>query len=234
MDAIARRTRGGSFARYVSDREPLGSLRVGFDPHEIDELAPSLRAAFATAIEDFRRVCPNLAEVPVERDPRFVTALEDIVRIEAGFGFREHVERHGFRMSDERQLATLRSASDDRAFRYLEGTRVTAPAAKRAFRQLFSRVDLLLSATRSTAAPLLSEHQGPPDAGTVADFLRAAGNLARVPAISVPCGLSHEGLPVGLQLVGPANSDPLLIGVAASYQRTTDHHLLRPRGPTQS
>jgi aspartyl-tRNA(Asn)/glutamyl-tRNA(Gln) amidotransferase subunit A len=62
----------------------------------------------------------------------------------------------------------------------------------------------------------------------MSDLLRAAGNLAGVPGISFPCGSSDEGMPVGLQLVGPRGSDALLLSMAAAYQRATGHHLKRP------
>ena len=55
-----------------------------------------------------------------------------------------------------------------------------------------------------------------------------AGNLAGLPAIFFPCGFGTDGLPVGLQLVGPPFSEPLLVAIVAAYQRITDHHLKRP------
>ena len=59
--------------------------------------------------------------------------------------------------------------------------------------------------------------------------LIAAGNLAGVPAIFFPCGFGTDGLPVGLQLVGPPFSEPLLVALASAYQRETDHHMKRPK-----
>ncbi|MDO8562239.1 MAG: amidase family protein [Candidatus Limnocylindria bacterium] len=49
-----------------------------------------------------------------------------------------------------------------------------------------------------------------------------------MPAIFFPCGLGTDGLPVGLQLVGPPFSEPLLVALASAYQRETGHHLRRP------
>jgi aspartyl-tRNA(Asn)/glutamyl-tRNA(Gln) amidotransferase subunit A len=59
--------------------------------------------------------------------------------------------------------------------------------------------------------------------------LIAAGNLAGVPAIFFPCGFGTDGLPVGLQLVGPPFSEPLLVALASAFQDATAHHVKRPR-----
>ena len=56
-----------------------------------------------------------------------------------------------------------------------------------------------------------------------------AGNLAGLPAVFFPCGFGTDGLPVGLQLVGPPWSEPLLVAIVAAYQRETAHHTKRPK-----
>jgi aspartyl-tRNA(Asn)/glutamyl-tRNA(Gln) amidotransferase subunit A len=53
-------------------------------------------------------------------------------------------------------------------------------------------------------------------------------NLTQQPALSVPCGLTKAGLPVGLQIVGPRHADALVLRVGQAYQSTTDWHSLRP------
>jgi aspartyl-tRNA(Asn)/glutamyl-tRNA(Gln) amidotransferase subunit A len=63
----------------------------------------------------------------------------------------------------------------------------------------------------------------------LADVFTASANLARLPALSVPCGLA-EGLPVGLQLTGPAWSEGLLLRVAAAFERVTPWSRLEPAG----
>jgi aspartyl-tRNA(Asn)/glutamyl-tRNA(Gln) amidotransferase subunit A len=52
-------------------------------------------------------------------------------------------------------------------------------------------------------------------------------NIAGLPAISVPCGFS-EGLPVGMQLIGPHLSEGTLLRLAHAYERATDWHQMRP------
>jgi Asp-tRNA(Asn)/Glu-tRNA(Gln) amidotransferase A subunit family amidase len=68
---------------------------------------------------------------------------------------------------------------------------------------------------------------GAPGQGNTA--LIPAGNLAGLPAIFFPCGFGTDGLPVGLQIVGPPFSEPLLVAIVSAYQRETGHHLKRPK-----
>jgi aspartyl-tRNA(Asn)/glutamyl-tRNA(Gln) amidotransferase subunit A len=60
------------------------------------------------------------------------------------------------------------------------------------------------------------------------DVLTTPANLAGVPGISVPCGQTAAGLPVGLQLLGPVLGEERVLQVAAAYQGATDHHLQEP------
>ncbi len=175
-----------------------------------------------------RTLYPNIVEVELEREPKFISSLEDLVRIEGAYGLRHDLHREGFTMSDQRQLDTLRSGLEVHAVDYLEAAREWTARARAAFATLFRRADIVLSVSRPTVAPRLDEVRPPRDATKMSDLLRAAGNLAGVPGISFPCGLSDEGLPVGLQVVGPRGSDARLMAVAAAFQRETDFHRLRP------
>jgi aspartyl-tRNA(Asn)/glutamyl-tRNA(Gln) amidotransferase subunit A len=53
-------------------------------------------------------------------------------------------------------------------------------------------------------------------------------NLTQQPAMSVPCGFSGDGLPIGLQLVGPIHREDLVLRAAHAFQQSTEHHLRRP------
>jgi aspartyl-tRNA(Asn)/glutamyl-tRNA(Gln) amidotransferase subunit A len=227
LDSIATRRPPGGFlaAAQAAAPEPL---RVGFADAELEEASPSIRAALGAGVEDIRRLYPRIVDVELERDATFIAALEDIVRIEGAHGIREHLRRGDFRMTDERQLATLRSGLEVPSEVYLEAVREAIARARAAFAAVFRRVDVIASASRVTIAPLLDEERPPRDATKLSDLLRAAGNLAGVPGISIPVGLSDEGMPVGIQLIGPRGSDARLIAMAAAFQRATTHHELRP------
>jgi Asp-tRNA(Asn)/Glu-tRNA(Gln) amidotransferase A subunit family amidase len=62
---------------------------------------------------------------------------------------------------------------------------------------------------------------------SIANRLTVPCNLTGMPALSVPCGFS-DGLPVGLQVMGPAFAEPLVLRVGAAYEAATEWHKQRP------
>jgi len=97
------------------------------------------------------------------------------------------------------------------------------------FAESFLSVDLIAGPTAPTVAFKLGEKVDDPLAMYAADVNTVAVNLAGLPAISLPAGLS-AGLPVGLQLIAPAFAEARLLAVAHQYQCATDLHLREPGG----
>jgi aspartyl-tRNA(Asn)/glutamyl-tRNA(Gln) amidotransferase subunit A len=83
---------------------------------------------------------------------------------------------------------------------------------------LFERFDVLLSPTSPTVAFRLGEKTANPLAMYLADVLTIPSNMAGLPGLSIPCGLS-EGLPVGLQLIGPQFSENVLFRVGHALEQ---------------
>ena len=96
------------------------------------------------------------------------------------------------------------------------------------FATAFESCDLLAAPTTPTPAFELGEKLDDPLAMYQNDILTAPANLAGIPAISVPCGFSAGGLPVGLQLIGPALGEERVLQAAAAYQDATAHHRVEP------
>jgi aspartyl-tRNA(Asn)/glutamyl-tRNA(Gln) amidotransferase subunit A len=93
------------------------------------------------------------------------------------------------------------------------------------FRALFSQVDALLSPTVPWVAPAEDPALGD-EAGAGEMLYSAVYNLVGLPAASVPCGLSSEGLPMGLQVVGPWQADERVLSIGAAVEA-----LMRPAHP---
>jgi len=89
----------------------------------------------------------------------------------------------------------------------------------REFERAYADFDVLVGPTSPTTAFAVGEKTGDPLAMYLSDVYTIPTNLAGAAGISVPCGLSDDGLPVGLQVLGPPLSEPLLFRVAAAYER---------------
>ena len=87
-----------------------------------------------------------------------------------------------------------------------------------AFEQLFESYDVLLSPTAPTPAFGLGENASDPIKMYLADIMTVSASLAGIPAISVPAGQSADGLPIGVQLMGAARDDALLLALARQVE----------------
>jgi aspartyl-tRNA(Asn)/glutamyl-tRNA(Gln) amidotransferase subunit A len=96
------------------------------------------------------------------------------------------------------------------------------------FAAAFRDVDVLAGPTAPTAAFRIGEKSDDPLQMYLSDIFTISVNLAGVPGLSVPCGFTAAGLPVGLQLIGPAFGEQTLLRVGHAYQLATDWHTKRP------
>ena len=100
---------------------------------------------------------------------------------------------------------------------YLKAQRAKEQIAK-AFAEAFERYDVILTPTAPTTAPKLGESLADPLAMYLGDVDTVAVNLAGLPAISVPCGLDSQGLPIGLQIIGNHFREDQILRVASAYE----------------
>ena len=110
---------------------------------------------------------------------------------------------------------------------YLRALRLRRAIAEAADR-LLARYDALLSPTRPTVAPPADRPWVKKPGERAADPLGAFGSCIGLPAISVPMGFSDEGLPTGLQILGRAYDENVVLAVASAYQGLTDWHARHP------
>ena len=102
------------------------------------------------------------------------------------------------------------------------------------FEAAFEDVDVILAPTSPIPAPRIGERQvraaGERESATRAELLRLTrpANVTGFPAISIPCGFTREGLPVGLQLLGPRWGEARLLAIALAYEEATEWHKRHP------
>ena len=106
---------------------------------------------------------------------------------------------------------------------------------RREFEEAFQSYDALVTPTSPTVAFRLGEKTEDPVQMYLSDVYTVPVNVAGLPAISVPCGLAPapggnegEGLPVGMQLIGPPLSESTLLRIAHAYEQATDWRRARP------
>jgi aspartyl-tRNA(Asn)/glutamyl-tRNA(Gln) amidotransferase subunit A len=92
----------------------------------------------------------------------------------------------------------------------------------------FERCDVIMGPTSPVAAFKAGEKADDPLAMYLNDIYTVSGNLAGIPGLSIPCGFTAGGLPIGLQLLGPAFSEERLLQVGRMYERATDWHTRAP------
>jgi len=97
------------------------------------------------------------------------------------------------------------------------------------FDRAFEEYDALITPTSPTPAFLIGEKVKDPLQMYLSDIFTIPVNLAGIPAISIPCGFSCEGLPIGLQIIGKHFDEEKILRVAYTYEQRTDWHLKRPQ-----
>jgi aspartyl-tRNA(Asn)/glutamyl-tRNA(Gln) amidotransferase subunit A len=96
------------------------------------------------------------------------------------------------------------------------------------FMRAFQEVDALLAPVSPTAAFKQGEKSSDPLAMYLSDIYTISLNLAGLPGISIPCGFTRDGLPVGLQIVGPPYQEADLLAIAHAYEQGHDWHTRHP------
>ena len=92
------------------------------------------------------------------------------------------------------------------------------------FRQAFELCDVIMGPTAPTTAFALGDKTDDPVAMYLNDIYTISVNLAGLPGMSIPAGFDSNGLPIGLQLIGPYLDEAKLLNVAHRYQQVTDWH----------
>jgi aspartyl-tRNA(Asn)/glutamyl-tRNA(Gln) amidotransferase subunit A len=213
---------------------PIKGLRLGWPVRGCFEGAvPEVGRAVAKAARVLESEGAALKEISLDGVEATVDAANIVARVEAaachiaaGY-FPAHSSKYG-RDVRAHLLAGRRITAVD----YLRAL-AARDALRQVFNDAFERVDAILAPTLPVTAPLPDQEEvrlakGKETVrGVFIAFSRPA-NFAGVPAISVPCGFTRAGLPVGMQIIGPPWQDARLLQIAHLYEQATGWHEKHP------
>jgi aspartyl-tRNA(Asn)/glutamyl-tRNA(Gln) amidotransferase subunit A len=111
---------------------------------------------------------------------------------------------------------------------YLKGQKVRT-LVRQDFEKAFKEVDVILSPTTPTAAFKIGEKMDDPLAMYLSDIFTIPANLAGVPAISVPCGFTNSGLPIGMQLMAKPFDEETLFRAAYTFEQEVEVYKRKPK-----
>jgi aspartyl-tRNA(Asn)/glutamyl-tRNA(Gln) amidotransferase subunit A len=146
--------------------------------------------------------------------------LIDLYQRSRGEGFGAEVKRRIM-------LGTYALSSGYKDAYYLQALKVRR-LIREDFDRAFAQCDAVLGPTSPTAAFPIGEKADDPLSMYLADIYTISGNLAGLPGVSVPCGFTRAGLPIGLQILGPPFEEAKLLRIARMHERATDWHTRRP------
>jgi aspartyl-tRNA(Asn)/glutamyl-tRNA(Gln) amidotransferase subunit A len=225
---------GKSFYYTPQYARKIGDLRIGFAPADFSDWPDeAARPAFQLALETIRGLGVTMVETKLPDFP-YGAIVGAIISVDAASVFESLISSGKVdELADQKQIAGLKAGLEIPAHVYLKAMRARRLAQEAIFK-LFADVDLLLTPARPGGAPKIDEPLDrrpdgprPKDAGLSA--LIPAGNLAGMPALSLPCGFAGD-LPVALQLAGPPLTENTLLAVGKEFQSRTDWHKRRPPG----
>jgi len=237
--------------RYTAELgRPLAGRRIGVPPEFFDAgLDADCGARVQEALAVLRGLGAELVEVSLPHLALSVPTYYIVAPAEASSNLaRFDGVRFGHRSKAAGSIEELYKRSRQEGFgaevrrRIMTGTYVLSAGYYDAYylqaqkvrrliagdlRSAFAKVDVIAGPTTPTPAFRLGEKTGDPVQMYLNDIYTIAVNLAGVPGISVPCGFAR-GLPVGLQLIGPAFGEAAVLNVAHQYQCATDWHRRQP------
>src|SRR5438132_6383735 len=222
--------------------QEVKGLRLGVSRALLGEgLSDEVRGAIEKAIAAYRDLGVEIVDIELPHAKYAIAVYYVIATAEASSNLaRYDGVRYGFRAEDAPGLRDMYRRTRDEGFgaevkrRVMLGTYVLSAGyydayylkaqkvralLRQDFANAFKECNLILTPTTPTPAFRFGEKVDDPLSMYLNDVYTVTANLAGVPGISVPCGLSSEGLPIGLQLLGPYWSESTLFRAAHAYEQ---------------
>ncbi len=228
---------------YVAELEnEIGGRKIGVPRALFGEgLETEVREAVENSIENYRSLGAEIVDVELPHAKYGIAVYYILATAEASSNLaRFDGVRYGFRAEDAGGLREMYMKTREEGFgaevkrRIMLGTYVLSSGyydayyakaqkvrtlVKQDYAKAFAACDAILTPTSPSTAFKIGEKSDDPLAMYLSDIYTVSANLAGIPGISIPCGLSSEGLPIGTQLVGKAWSENVLFNLSNAYEK---------------
>jgi aspartyl-tRNA(Asn)/glutamyl-tRNA(Gln) amidotransferase subunit A len=211
--------------RMQASKVRLGIPRTPF----FDALDPEIAKAVDTAIEVLRKLTATVGESTLPSGSIPMDEIYARVRRVEGYAYTSQ----WITESPEKYQATTRerivqNSAEIKAPAYAQARR-QLDLLRREIKKVFSTVDLLVTPTMPSPPVLIAQGLAPT---AVSIRNTSPFDVLGLPAISVPCGFTTSGLPIGLQIVGAPFAETTVLALAHAYERETQWHLRHPKLPS--
>jgi aspartyl-tRNA(Asn)/glutamyl-tRNA(Gln) amidotransferase subunit A len=234
-DSLSFGPRGARFTRSLG--KGLRGLRIGVPKqYFFDRLQHQVRRNVVRAIETLEQNGAEVEEVKLK-------SMEETARLAGEITVAEALVYHWKWLRKQPQnygpdvRVRLKEGMEESALTYLLAMQMRQVYAQ-GFADALSKVDLLAAPALPVAAPRIEDEEV--DVGRGKENVRVAllsltrpGNLTHLPAITVPCGFTSEGLPTGLQLIGRKMAEETVLRAAYAYEQLTPWHEMFPPDPVK-
>jgi aspartyl-tRNA(Asn)/glutamyl-tRNA(Gln) amidotransferase subunit A len=212
-------------AQHVA--QPTPKLRIGVPrAFFFDDLHPEVAAAIEKAIEIFRELRAETREVKLE-----VSTTDRKLASAEAYAYHEQFVARSPELYQPSTLARIQSGARISASDALRASR-DLQASRHAIRKIFDDVEVLLTPTVPIPPPAIADLREHPDTLRPREMIMLRNtrpfNVWGNPAISVPCGFTKDGLPIGLQLAAAPWREDVVLQAAHAYEQATDWHKKMP------
>jgi len=212
----------------------IKGLRVGVPTNYFfDQLDEEVEASVREAYEKLASLGAELVDVTLPM-PEQIVAVEFAILLPEASDYHRQMLRESAELYNDDVRVMLEAGEFVPATTYIRAQRVRN-LLQQEFRKLYDQVDVIVAPTiAATAVKAGTESITWPDGSEeplISAYTRFAlpGNITGLPALSVPCGFSSEGLPIGFQAIGRPLDEATILRLGAAYEAATDWHKRRPQ-----
>jgi aspartyl-tRNA(Asn)/glutamyl-tRNA(Gln) amidotransferase subunit A len=219
----------------LSIASTTSSLRIGF-PHDYfyDELDPEIKASMESALLLLKSITASQQDLPpLATDATYSSWMVPYSAMFLAEAYSYHKEfiASSPDLYQPATLKRLRAGADVSASTYIQAKR-QLEYVRHSVGQVFDQIDLLITPTVRIPPHRIEDLQGDPDSirAKELEMLHTTRpiNFTGLPTISVPCGFTLSGLPIGMQITGPAGCEAQVLSLAYAYEQATEWHTRKP------